>query len=119
MLERPLIFPRKEVKAHGTRRAIEGEFHPGETIAVIDDTLITGKSIIEGIGKLESAGLRVTDLVVLIEQGRGVIEAIATHGYTAHSVLSLTHISHTLYDLGCINPEQFEAMQHGDSEILN
>ncbi len=119
MLERPLIFPRKEVKAHGTRRAIEGEFHPGETIAVVDDTLITGKSIIEGIGKLESAGLRVTDLVVLIDQGRGVIEHIANHGYTAHSVLGLTHISHTLYDLGCINAEQFEAMQHGDSEILN
>lgn len=119
MLEHPLIFPRKEVKAHGTRRAIEGEFHPGETIAVVDDTLITGKSIIEGIGKLESVGLRVTDLVVLIEQGRGVLEFIGQHGYTAHAVLSLTQISHTLYDLGCINAEQFEHMQHGESTVLN
>jgi uridine monophosphate synthetase len=119
MLEHPLIFPRKEVKAHGTRRAIEGEFHPGETIAVVDDTLITGKSIIEGIGKLKSAGLRVTDLVVLIEQGRGVMEFIAHHGYTAHAVLSLTQISHTLYDLGYINAEQFEHMQHSESKVLN
>jgi len=119
MLEHPLIFPRKEVKAHGTRRAIEGEFHPGETIAVVDDTLITGKSIIEGIGKLESVGLRVTDLVVLIEQGRGVLEFIGQHGYTAHAVLSLTQISHTLYDLGCINAEQFEQMQHSKSTVLN
>jgi len=118
MLEHPLIFPRKEVKAHGTRRAIEGEFHPGETIAVIDDTLITGKSIIEGIGKLESAGLRVTDLVVLIEQGCGVMPWVARHGYRPHAVLSLAQIAHGLYDLGCIDAAQFEAMQHRERAVL-
>ncbi|TAF04336.1 MAG: bifunctional orotidine-5'-phosphate decarboxylase/orotate phosphoribosyltransferase, partial [Nostocales cyanobacterium] len=40
----PMIFPRKEVKAHGTRKVIEGNFEPGETIAVVDDILISGKS---------------------------------------------------------------------------
>ncbi|MGD1901921.1 MAG: orotidine-5'-phosphate decarboxylase [Geitlerinemataceae cyanobacterium] len=119
MLEHPLIFPRKEVKAHGTRRAIEGEFHPGETIAVIDDTLITGKSIIEGIAKLESVGLRVTDLVVLIEQGCDVLGHVRRHGYTPHAVLSLAQISHGLYDMGRIDAAQFEAMQYRERGAID
>ncbi len=56
-LSRPMIFPRKEVKAHGTRRLIEGNFHPGETAVVIDDLPLSGQSVIEGAAKLESAGL--------------------------------------------------------------
>jgi uridine monophosphate synthetase len=58
-LQCPMIFPRKEVKAHGTRRVIEGDFHPGETVAVVDDILISGKSVMEGAEKLKSAGLNV------------------------------------------------------------
>jgi len=61
-LHKPLIYPRKEVKAHGTRRLVEGEFNEGETVAVVDDILITGGSVLEGIAKLESSGLNVNDV---------------------------------------------------------
>jgi len=112
MLHYPMIFPRKEVKAHGTRRLIEGEFHPGETIVVIDDVLITGKSIVEGIGKLESAGITVRDVVVLIDHERGVTDRIRNLGYTPHAVVTLSQISRTLYELGLIDEEQLAKMQH-------
>ena len=36
---------------------IEGEFNPGERIAVVDDILISGGSVLEGIGKLATSGL--------------------------------------------------------------
>jgi uridine monophosphate synthetase len=36
-LNKPMIYPRKEVKAHGTRRQIEGSYQPGETVVVVDD----------------------------------------------------------------------------------
>jgi uridine monophosphate synthetase len=38
-----MIFPRKEVKSHGTKRVIEGHFQPGDKIVVVDDILISGK----------------------------------------------------------------------------
>ena len=108
-LQRPMIFPRKEVKAHGTRRLIEGNFHPGETVVVIDDILISGKSVMEGADKLKSAGLKIKDIVVFIDHEGGVKDRLADNGYRAHSVLSISEITETLYQSDRINREQYQS----------
>lgn len=105
----PMIFPRKEVKAHGTRRVIEGNFHTGETVVVVDDILISGKSVMEGAGKLESAGLNVNDIVVFIDHEQGVKDRLQQNGYRSHAVLTISEITNTLYQAGRINEEQFLA----------
>jgi uridine monophosphate synthetase len=109
-LNRPMIYPRKEVKAHGTRRLVEGHFEVGETALVVDDVLITGKSVLEGIHKLESSGLRVTDLVVLIDHEGGVRSKMHDRGYQAHAVFTLSDISLTLYQTGRITETQYDTI---------
>jgi len=108
-LNYPMIFPRKEVKAHGTRRVIEGNFQPGETIVVVDDILISGKSVMEGAEKIKSAGLNVEDIVVFMDHEQGVKDRLKANGYRAHSVLTISEITETLYQAGRINEEQFQA----------
>ena len=110
-LQRPMIFPRKEVKAHGTRRLIEGNFNPGETAVVIDDILISGKSVMEGADKLKSAGLKVKDIVVFIDHEGGVKDRLANNGYCAHSVLNISEITETLYESARINQQQYNSFQ--------
>ena len=110
-LQRPMIFPRKEVKAHGTRRLIEGGFNPGEKVVVIDDILISGKSVMEGAEKLKSAGLIIDDIVVFIDHEGGVKDRLADNGYRAHSVLSISEITDTLYEAGRITETQYNAVQ--------
>jgi len=112
-LNRPMIFPRKEVKAHGTRRVIEGNFNPGETVVVVDDILISGKSVMEGAEKLKSAGLKVDDIVVFMDHEHGVKDRLKENGYQAHSVLTISEITETLYEAGRINEEQFQAFVEG------
>ncbi len=114
ILGQPMIFPRKEVKAHGTRRVIEGHFKPGETVVVIDDVLISGKSAIEGTEKLTSAGLVVNDIVVFIDHEQGVSDRIAAAGYRTHAVLTLSDITETLYSAGRIDEDQYHALTHHD-----
>lgn len=110
-LNYPMIFPRKEVKAHGTRRLIEGHFQPGETVVVVDDILISGKSAMEGAAKLQSAELKVEDIVVFIDHEGGVKDRLRKNGYQAHSVLSISEITQTLYEAGKINSEQYQAFK--------
>jgi uridine monophosphate synthetase len=86
----PMIYPRKETKEYGTRAEIEGEYHPGEQVVVIDDLATTGGSKFEAIEKLTSAGLQIKDVVVLIDRQSGASEALAKAGYQLHAVLTLT-----------------------------
>lgn len=109
-LHHPMIFPRKEVKAHGTRKAIEGKFHQGEKVVVVDDILISGKSAIEGASKLQSAGLVVEDIVVLIDHEGGVKDRLREKGYNAHSVLGISEITQTLYEAGRIDEQQYAVL---------
>jgi uridine monophosphate synthetase len=111
-LNYPMIYPRKEVKAHGTRRVIEGHFEPGETILVVDDVLITGKSIVEGAKKLESAGLTVKDMIVLIDHEGGVKDRIQAQGYQAHAILKISEITETLFQAGRITKDQYHCLVH-------
>lgn len=110
-LNHPMIFPRKEVKAHGTRRVVEGNFTPGETAVVVDDILISGKSAMEGAAKLKSVGLEVQDIVVFLDHEQGVKDRLQQHGYRAHSVLSISEITQTLYQTGRIDESQLHALQ--------
>lgn len=110
LLHKPMIYPRKEVKAHGTRRLIEGHYEPREKVVVVDDILISGKSALEGAAKLESAGLRVRDIVVLIDHGGGVKDRLQERGYTARAVLEIGEITQTLYGAGRLTDDQYAAL---------
>lgn len=109
-LRKPLIYPRKEVKAHGARRLIEGDFEPGDRVVVVDDILITGGSVLEGIAKLESSGLQVRDVVVFIDHGgdhdRHAKERLASRGYRCHAVLDIGRITRVLHQAGRLSDAQ-------------
>ena len=109
-LHKPLIYPRKEVKAHGARRLIEGDFNEGDRVVVVDDILITGGSVLEGIAKLESSGLVVNDVVVFIDHGgerdRTARERLEAAGYRSHAVLTIERITEALLAAGRLSSEQ-------------
>jgi uridine monophosphate synthetase len=85
----PMIYPRKEAKSYGTKAEIEGEYHAGETVVVIDDLATTGGSKFEAIEKLTGAGLVVKDIVVLVDRQSGAKESLAQAGYAMHAVLTI------------------------------
>ena len=102
----PMIYPRKEVKTYGTKAAIEGVYQPGEKVVVIDDLISTGSSKFEGIEKLESAGLQVEDVVVLIDRSRDQGAELVERGYKLHAVLAITDLLDYYEETGQIDPEK-------------
>jgi uridine monophosphate synthetase len=88
----PMIYPRREAKDYGTRAVIEGEHRSGETVVLIDDLATTGGSKFEAIEKLRAAGLRVKDVVVLIDRQSGARQALEQAGHAMHAVLTITQL---------------------------
>ena len=88
----PMIYPRKEVKTYGTKAEIEGEYHAGETVIVIDDLATTGGSKFEAIEKLTGVGLVVKDVVVLVDRQSGAKESLAQAGFAMHAVLTIAQL---------------------------
>jgi len=88
----PMIYPRKEAKQYGTKAEIEGEYRAGETAVVIDDLATTGGSKFEAIEKLSAAGLKVRDVVVLVDRESGARQALEQAGLQLHAVLTLTQL---------------------------
>lgn len=107
----PMLYPRKESKAYGTKADIEGEFNEGETAVVIDDLTTTGGSKFEAIEKLTSAGLKVTDVVVLVDRQSGAAEALQQAGIKLHAVLTLTRLIDYWEKTGRIPAEQVQAVR--------
>lgn len=107
----PMLYPRKEAKAYGTKADIEGEFKEGETAVVIDDLTTTGSSKFEAIEKLTSAGLKVTDVVVLVDRQSGAAEALQQAGIKLHAVLTLTRLIDHWEKTGRIPAEQVQAVR--------
>jgi uridine monophosphate synthetase len=88
----PMIYPRKEAKAYGTKAEIEGEYHAGETAIIIDDLATTGGSKFEAIEKLTGVGLVVKDIVVLVDRQSGAKESLEQAGYSLHAVLTISDL---------------------------
>ena len=104
----PMIYPRKEVKTYGTKAEIEGDFHEGETIVVIDDLATTGGSKFEAIEKLTGAGLVVKDVVVLVDRQSGAKESLAQAGYSMHAVLTIGQLLEYWEENGKVEKEKIE-----------
>jgi len=104
----PLIYPRRETKAYGTRKAIEGEFAEGETALLLDDLISSGGSKLEAIEPLEAAGLTVRDVAVLIDREQGGLQDLAQRGYRLHAVLTLRDLVSSL--------EQQTLLSHADAQ---
>ena len=104
----PMIYPRKEVKTYGTKAEIEGEYHVGETVVVIDDLATTGGSKFEAIEKLTGVGLIVKDVVVLVDRESGAKESLAQAGYSMQAVLTISQLLEYWEENGKVEKDKIE-----------
>ena len=100
---RPLIYPRKEAKAYGTKRQVEGVFKTGDRALVIDDVITTGGAKLEAIVPLREAGLVVEDILVVVDREQSGARTLAEAGLRLHSVLKVLALLDQLREAGAIS----------------
>jgi orotate phosphoribosyltransferase len=67
---------RKVPKDHGMMRWVEGSAEAGDRVAVVDDVVTTGGSVIHAIQRCREAGLQVAQVVVLVDREEGGLRTI-------------------------------------------
>ncbi|MGB8285172.1 MAG: orotate phosphoribosyltransferase [Candidatus Aquirickettsiella gammari] len=88
----PMLICRKEAKAYGTKKQIEGVFKPGENCLIIEDVITTGASVLKVADTLINEGLQVTDIAVLVDRQQGGRETILAAGYRLRAVFGLDEL---------------------------
>ena len=102
----PLIYAR--IRPEGTgKRGIEGRFNPGDTALIIDDLITRGSSILETAELLEENGLKVKDVIVLIDREHGAGERLRRHNYNLISILKLDIMLNHYMSRGLISQETY------------
>ncbi|WP_345215448.1 orotate phosphoribosyltransferase [Georgenia halophila] len=76
-LELDAFVVRKEAKAHGMQRRVEGPDVAGRRVVALDDTSTTGGSVLTAVEALREAGAEVVAAAVVVDRDTGVRERIA------------------------------------------
>jgi orotate phosphoribosyltransferase len=74
------FFVRKQAKAHGLGRRIEGAFAAGQRVALVEDTVTTGGSTLDAVDAVEAEGGKVVRVVCLVDRGEGADKAFRDRG---------------------------------------
>lgn len=88
----PLVLVRKEPKAYGTSKQIEGKLNPGERVTVIEDVVTTGGDSVRSAQVLRDAGADVIHLVVVLDRGEGGEESIRNAGIPYSPLFRITDL---------------------------
>lgn len=77
---------RKEGKAHGLQRRIEGPDVAGRRVVAVEDTSTTGGSVLTAVGALREARADVVAVAVIVDRATGAREAVEAAGLPYHAL---------------------------------
>jgi orotidine 5'-phosphate decarboxylase subfamily 1/orotate phosphoribosyltransferase len=117
MLNKPLIYARKEEKAYGTKNSIIGKFEKGGKCLVIDDLITTGESILETAEKFKQEGIVVNDIVVIIDRSKNAVQQMKESGYRLKALIDLDEILSVLKNYNRISAGQVQKIKQFTNEI--
>jgi orotate phosphoribosyltransferase len=70
----PFIYVRSAAKGHGLQNMIEGEYHSGQRVVVIEDLISTGGSSLKAVDALQEAKLNVLGLTAIFSYSFEIAE---------------------------------------------
>jgi orotate phosphoribosyltransferase len=103
----PMVYLHPSKDRDATTPFIEGAYERGETVLLIDDLVTGGGNIIETAATLGMAGLKVKDVVVLLDRHEGARDRLKANGYNLISILGLEPMLNYLMASGKIEEDWY------------
>jgi len=83
---------RKQAKAHGTGRRIEGCFTTGERVVVVEDVITTGGSALDAIAAVQAEGGTVAGVLAVVDREEGGRAAIEATGVAVQALVAVREL---------------------------
>lgn len=80
---------RKEAKAHGRGRGVEGPVQPGQNAIVVEDVVTTGGSALKAIEQVEQFGMTVSGVIAIVDRLEGGRRRFEENGYSLRTLLTI------------------------------
>jgi len=90
----PAFIVRKDAKGHGTGQYIEGmkNLPPGGLVALVEDVVTTGGTLLQVIDRVQAAGFRVGLVVTVVDRQEGGAETLAARGFPLKAVFTRSEL---------------------------
>lgn len=106
-----MLVRRKEQKAYGTKKLIEGVIKKGDKCLIVEDVVTTGSSILETVNDLRKEGLDVNETIVVLDREQGGVENLAEQGIKMHSLFTMSSLLKILFEGKCIDQATVDSVK--------
>jgi orotate phosphoribosyltransferase len=110
-LKKPFLYIRKNIRHHGRQRRVEGILVTGDHVLLIDDLITTGLNLKKAAEAIRAEGGVVTDAVALLDREEGGKEKLEKSGIKVHTLLNISEVANTLYEIGAIDEESLKTIR--------
>jgi len=79
---------RSSQKEHGMGKLIEGNIQKNWNVAIVDDVVTTGSSLLKSIEAVESYGAKIKKVICIVDRKEGASQAIEKKGYKLDAIFT-------------------------------
>jgi len=109
-LRKPFLYVRKGVRRHGRQRRVEGILVSGDRVLLVDDLVTTGLNLKKAAEAIRAEGGVVKEVVALLDREEGGKEKLEKSGIKVHTLLKISEVANTLYEIGAIDEESLKTI---------
>jgi len=110
-LEKPFLYVRKGIRHHGRQRRVEGILISGDRVLLVDDLVTTGLNLKKAAESIRAEGGVVKEAVAFLDREEGGKEKLERSGIKVHTLLKISEMANTLYEIGAIDEESLATIQ--------
>jgi orotate phosphoribosyltransferase len=110
IMKKPFLYVRKDAKLHGRERRVDGILVSGDRVLLVDDLVTTGITLKKAAEAVRAEGGVVTQAVSFLDRQEGGKELLEKEGITLNSLLNISEIAQTLYEMGTIEEESLKTI---------
>jgi orotate phosphoribosyltransferase len=109
-LKKPFLYVRKGLRLHGRQRRVEGILVSGDRVLLVDDLVTTGLTLKKAAAAVMAEGGVVKEAVALLDREEGGKEKLSKSGIQLHTLLKMSEVANTLYEIGAIDKENLKTI---------